>query len=73
MHNNNNPTYTISLTNFRLDRDDCDNLIDTDARYVLVDARIWHDHIIRLINENDELRYALRHCGYSGPHAATVS
>jgi len=71
MHNN-NPTYTISLTNFRLDRDDCDSLIDTDARYVLIDARIWHDHIIRLINENDELRYALHHCGYSA-HAVTVS
>jgi hypothetical protein len=72
MHNN-NPTYTISLTNFRLDRDDCDNLIDTDARYVLVDSRIWLDYIVPLINENDELHYALRHCDFSGPHAITVS
>ena len=72
MHNSNNhPTYTIALDAFQLDRDDCDDLIDTDARYVLVDQRFWSDYICPLINSNDELVYAIRAL-YSGPHAVTV-
>lgn len=67
------PTYTITLDRFHLDLENCDNLVDTDARYVLVDQRLWQHVICPLINADADSYYALHTSDYSGPHAVTVS
>jgi hypothetical protein len=73
MDTTNHPTYTLTLHRFQLDRDNCDNIINTDADYVLVDQRYWLDYICPLINADAESYRALRTLGYSGPHAVAVS